>query len=186
MAYGRTAYESHNVSTDYALLDITVRLDTAKWSKRKKNIITKMITTGVLDAGMKTVFTTADIMRSHNIPWRSQRGWADKDVWDTQKVCIKSEKLSDLTAAIVAGIKIRAANRQVTTWTEDCFVRRTEGDQDFNDWVADIIPIRRGFPLEDYVHEDTPESIAAKEALCKKIVNGEVVTATYTPEQEAA
>ena len=186
MAYGRTAYDSHNVSTDYALLDITVRLNTNKWSKRKKNIVTKMISTGILDKGLKTVCTTADIMKSYNIPYISRRGWGDGMCHDVEKATIKPEMLSDLEAVIVAGIKIRRANGQKTTWTEDCFVRRREGNRDFNDWVVDIIPIRKDFPLDDYVHEDTPESIAAKEALCKQIVNGGVVTATYIPEQEAA
>jgi hypothetical protein len=36
------------------------------------------------------------------------------------------------------------------------------------------------------LHEDTPEDIAAKEALCKQIVDGGIITATYTPQQEAA
>ena len=55
-----------------------------------------------------------------------------------------------------------------------------------NQWVEDIIPVRKDFPLDDYLHEDTPEAIAAKEALCKQIVDGGIITATYTPQQEAA
>ena len=192
MAHGQTAYDSHNVSTDYALLDITVRLDTAKWSKRKKNIVTGMITTGILDKGLKTVCTTADIMKSYNIPYKSRRGWGDGVSHDVDKATIKPEVLSDLEAVIVAGIKIRRANGHQVTWTENVWERnRTDNSTSMprslhGNYLENIIPVRKGFPLDDYLHEDTPEAIAAKEELCKQIVNGEIITATYTPEQEAA
>jgi len=186
MAHGQTAYDSHNVATDYALLDITVRLDTNKWSKRKKNIVTGMITTGVLDKGLKTVCTTADIMKSYNIPYKSRRGWGDGLCHDVEKATIKPEMLSDLEAVIVAGIKIRRANRQDVTWTEDVWLRNMTDNPTYGLWVEDIIPVRKDFPIADYLHEDTPESIAAKEALCKQIVDGGIITATYTPQQEAA
>jgi len=186
MAHGQTAYDSHNVATDYALLDITVRLDTNKWSKRKKNIVTGMITTGVLDKGLKTVCTTADIMKSYNIPYKSRRGWGDGLCHDVEKATIKPEMLSDLEAVIVAGIKIRRANRQDVTWTEDVWLRNRTDNPTYGQWVEDIIPVRKDFPIADYLHEDTPEAIAAKEALCKQIVDGGIITATYTPQQEAA
>ena len=186
MAYGRTAYDSHNVSTDNALLDITVRLNTNKWSKRKKNIVTKMITTGILNKGLKTVCTTADIMKSYNIPYKARRGWGDSTCHDVEKATIRPEVLSDLEAVIIAGIKIRRANGQKTTWTEDVWERNRTDNCTYGQWMENIIPVRKDFPLVDYVHEDTPESIAAKEALCKQIVNGGIITATYIPEQEAA
>ena len=186
MAHGQTAYDSHNVSTDYALLDITVRLDTNKWSKRKKNIVTEMITTGILNKGLKTVCTTADIMKSYNIPYKSRRGRGDGLSHEIEKANIKPEMLSDLEAVIVAGLKIRRANKQNITWTEDVWLRNMTDDPTYGLWVEDIIPVRKDFPIADYLHEDTPESIAAKEALCKQIVNGEIITATYTPQQEAA
>ena len=189
MAHGQTAYDSHNVSTDYALLDITVRLNTNKWSKRKKNIVTEMITTGILNKGLKTVCTTADIMKSYNIPYKSRRGRGDGLCHDVEKANIRPEMLSDLEAVIVAGIKIRRANRQDVTWTEDVWLRcNTDKIKNVtaNQWVEDIIPVRKDFPLDDYLHEDTPEAIAAKEALCKQIVDGGIITATYTPQQEAA
>ena len=192
MAHGQTAYDSHNVSTDNALLDITVRLDTNKWSKRKKNIVTEMITTGILNKGLKTVCTTADIMKSYNIPYKSRRRWGDGVSHDVDKATIKPEMLSDLEAVIVAGIKIRRANRQDVTWTEEVWLRYMTADttngstSTYGQWVEGIIPVRKDFPLDDYVHEDTPESIAAKEALCKQIVKGEIITATYIPQQEAA
>ena len=186
MAHGQTAYDSHNVSTDSALVDITVRLDTNKWSKRKKNIVTEMITTGILNKGLKTVCTTADIMKSYNIPYKSRRQWGDGMCHDVDKATIKPEMLSDLEAVIVAGIKIRRANRQDVTWTETVWLRERTEDITYGQWVNDIIPVRKDFPIADYLHEDTPESIAAKEALCKQIVNGEIITATYIPQQEAA
>jgi len=186
MAHGQTAYDSHNVSTDNALVDITVRLNTAKWSKRKKNIVTGMITTGVLNKGLKTVCTTADIMKSYNIPYKSRRGWGDGLCHDVEKTTIKPEVLSDLEAVVVAGIKIRRANGQQVTWTEDVWEKHRTSGIKYRQWVENIIPVRKDFPLSDYLHEDTPESLAAKEALCKQIVNGEIITATYTPEQEAA
>lgn len=186
MAHGQTAYASHNVSTDYALLDITVRLDTNKWSKRKKNIVTEMITTGFLNKGLKTVCTTADIMKSYNIPYKSCRRWGDGVSHDVDKATIKPEMLSDLEAVIIAGIKIRRANGQDVTWTEDVWERHMTDDYPYGRWLDGIIPVRKDFPLDDYLHEDTPETIAAKEALCKQIVNGGIITATYTPQQEAA
>ena len=186
MAHGQTAYDSHNVSTDNALLDITVRLDTNKWSKRKKNIVTEMITTGILDKGLKTVCTTADIMKSYNIPYKSRRGGGDTLCHDVEKAVIRPEVLSDLEAVIVAGLKIRRANKQNITWTEEVWLRYMTGGSNYAQWVEGIIPVRKDFPLSDYLPEDTPESIAAKEALCKQIVNGEIITATYIPQQEAA
>jgi len=186
MASGRMAYDSHNVSTDNALLDITVRLNTNKWSKRKKNIVTGMITTGILDKGFKTVCTTADIMKSYNIPYKSRRGWGDGLCFDVEKATIRPEMLSDLEAVTIAGIKIRRANGQKTTWTEDVWERNKTDDTTYLHWMEDVIPVRKDFPISDYLHEDTPESTAAKEALCKQIVNGGIITATYIPEQEAA
>ena len=188
MAHGQTAYDSHNVSTDSALLDITVRLDTAKWSKRKKNIVTEMITTGILNKGRKTVCTTADIMKSYNIPYKSRRGYGDGVSHDVDKATIKPEMLSDLEAVIVAGLKIRRANGQQITWTEGIWLQCKTGDITTvrGQWTEKIIPVRKDFPLDDYLHEDTPEDIAAKEALCKQIVDGGIITATYTPQQEAA
>ena len=186
MAHGQTAYDSHNVSTDSALVDITVRLDTNKWSKRKKNIVTEMITTGILNKGLKTVCTTADIMKSYNIPYKSRRRWGDGVCHDVDKATIKPEVLSDLEAVVVAGIKIRRANRQQLTWTEEVWERNRTGDINYGQWTENIIPVRKDFPITDYLHEDTPESIAAKEALCKQIVDGEIITATYIPQQEAA
>lgn len=186
MAHGQTAYDSHNVSTDNALLDITVRLDTNKWSKRKKNIVTEMITTGILNKGLKTVCTTADIMKSYNIPYKSRRRWGDGVSHDVDKATIRPEVLSDLEAVIVAGIKIRRANGQDVTWTEDVWLKYMTGGINYGRWVEGIIPVRKDFPLDDYLHEDTPEAIAAKEALCKQIVKGEIITATYIPQQEAA
>ena len=53
MAFGRTVWDSHNTATDAAMVDITVRLDTSRWSTRKKNIVNRMIMSGVLDAGFK-------------------------------------------------------------------------------------------------------------------------------------
>jgi hypothetical protein len=185
MAHGQTAYDSHNVSTDNALVDITVRLNTAKWSKRKKNIVTEMITTGILNKGLKTVCTTADIMKSYNIPYKSRRGWGDGLCHDVEKATIRPEMLSDLEAVIVAGIKIRRANNQQITYTEDVW-ERNKTNSTYGSWLENIIPVRKDFPLDDYMHEDTPESLAAKEALCKQIVDGGIITATYTPEQEAA
>lgn len=186
MAHGQTAYDSHNVSTDNALVDITVRLNTAKWSKRKKNIVTGMITTGILNKGLKTVCTTADIMKSYNIPYKSRRRWGDGMSHDVEKTTIKPEVLSDLEAVVVAGIKIRRANGQQVTWTEDVWDRNRTGDISYARWTDKIIPVRKDFPLDDYLREDTPEAIAAKEALCKQIVDGGIITATYAPQQEAA
>ena len=186
MAHGQTAYDSHNVSTDSALVDITVRLNTAKWSKRKKNIVTGMITTGILDKGWKTVCTTADIMRSYSIPYKSRRGGGGGLCHDLDKLTIKPEMLSDLEAVTIAGIKIRRANGHQVTWTEDVWERNKTGNSTYGSWLENIIPVRTDFPLDDYMHEDTPESLAAKEALCKQIVDGGIITATYTPQQEAA
>ena len=81
---------------------------------------------------------------------------------------------------------MRHANDHQVTWTENVWERNRTDNSTYGSWLENIIPVRKDFPLDDYMHEDTPESLAAKEALSKQIVDGGIITATYAPQQEAA
>ena len=179
MAYGDIAYKSHNTSTDPALIDITVRLDPSKWSKRKKNIITRCIMSGILHAGYKTVSLVADIMEANDIPYRTRRMWSyGSNSLQIEEKTIKPERLNDLKAIITAQLKIRRASDDYSlTYDERQFLSDTNG----HSFWSTMIPFPKNMNLEEWLREDTESDTKAKEALCEMIWNNETITAIYQP-----
>lgn len=195
MAFGNTAYKSHNTATDAAMVDITVRLDTSRWSTRKKNIITRMIMSGVLSAGYKTSAVVADIMDSYGIPYRFRRNYdyGQPEYRSVENTYLKPEKIDDLKAVAVASLKIRRSTGDCLGFYDQQWLDFAEGIEDSRSWgyrhaehYASYTPVHRDFPLEPYLVEDNGCFDDAKKQLCEQIVNGETIQANYSPRKEAA
>lgn len=195
MAFGNTAYESHTTATDAAMLDITVRLDTSRWSTRKKNLVTRMITSGILDAGYKTCMVVSDIMESYGIPYRFRRNYeyGQPEYRAVENTCLKPEKLDDLKAVVVASLKIRRSTGDGLGYHDQQWLDFAEGVEDSRSWgyrhaehFSSYTPVHRNFPLEQYLVEDNGRFDDAKKQLCEQIANGEIIQAKYSSHKEAA
>ena len=195
MAFGNTAYESHNTATDAAMVDITVRLDTSRWSTRKKNLVTRMIMSGVLDAGYKTCMVVSDIMDSYGIPQRFRRNYdyGTPEYKSVENTYLKPEKIDDLKAVAVASLKIRRSTGCGLGYYDQQWLDFAEGIEDSRSWgyrhaeyFTSYTPVHRNFPLEQYIVEDNGRFDDVKKALCEQIANGEIIQAKYSPHKEAA
>ena len=194
MAHGRLAYESHNCSTDPALVDITVRLDPAKWSTRKKNIITRCIKSGFVEAGFKTVALVCDIMEANGIAYKHRRQYSYYNRQESvviEEVTVKPERLDELKAVVTAALKLKRAttDNQNTygrsgglMYEERMFLAAIDGEQTNQFWDdRKVIPVPKHIPLDEYLVEDKPSDIEAKEALCQMIWDNKYITAIYQP-----
>lgn len=197
MTFGRTARESHTTATDAAMLDITVRLDTSRWSTRKKNLVTRMIMSGVLDAGYKTCMVVSDIMESYGIPYRFRRNYdyGQPEYRAVENKYLKPEKLDDLKAVAVASLKIRRSTDGGLGYYDQQWLDFAEGAEDSRRGYRPVLnaehftsytPVHRNFPLEQYIVEDNGRFDDAKKQLCEQIANGEIIQAKYSPHKEAA
>jgi len=183
MAHGHVAYNSHKTSTDAAMVDITVRLDTGQWSNRKKNIVTRCIDTVILDCGYKTADMVGDIMEANDIPVRYRRMY----VYDSErhnylvvsKDTIDPLKLDDLTAIVAARCKINASNSNAG-FEEQQFINSLEGTNK-SYWMAERMPFYKDMQLEDWIHPEDEAQREKKHDLVSRIRGNQIITAIYKP-----
>lgn len=184
MAHGDIAYQSHRTSTDAAMIDITVRLQTSQWSSRKKNIVLNCIDTGLITCGLKTADMIADVMDAYDIPVRFKRTWSydgDKNYIIVHDEHIKPEKLTELKAIVAARCKMNQVNDRAG-YDEHHFLRTVERPEDYaRHWSASRIPFYKDMTLDDWAVEDDDASRSRKNALMQSIRDGEIITATYKP-----
>lgn len=186
MAYGDIAYESHNSSTDPAMVSIAVSLDTSIWSRRKRQIVTRCITTGILNAGERTCNVVADLMASHGIHYASRRGWGDADSVHIRIDSIKPDMFSDLKAVVDGRLKIKRATGIPLGYQEknylDSIERRAGGGKEYpSGYFDDSILVHNSIPLNEYLIDDGVYQRGLKAKLCAAINAGEIVECIYTP-----
>lgn len=185
MAHGNVAYQSHRTSTDAAMVDITVRINTNKWSSRKKNIVMNCIDTGLITCGLKTADMIYDVMEAYDIPVRFKRTWSydgDKNYIIVHDDNIKPERLSELKAIVAARCKMNYVNDRAG-YDEHQFLRVVEDPERWGThWMAGRIPFYNDMNLNDWAVEDDDASRSRKNKLIEMIRYGQIITATYKPE----
>ena len=67
-------------------------------------------------------------------------------------------------------------------YEESQFLAAIDGERTVRFWdERKVIPVPKHIPLDEYLVEDTPSDIEAKEALCQMIWDNKYITAIYQP-----
>ena len=185
MAHGDIANRSHRSSTDPAMVQISVSLDTSIWTKRKRKIATRCITSGILDAGQRTCEVIEDIMLSHHIGWRASSHYCESSSVRVPPNAVDPDRLSDLLAVVMARLKIIRASDLPLQYNERQYLKYAEGESrhTYNNFGDGDILVHKSVPLMDFLKPDYPHVVREKAALCDRITNGEIITCNYSPLQ---
>ena len=176
------AREVYDITKDQAVSNVTVDIDTSRWSTRKKNIIVKAIDKGVANCGYDTGWFIKKLLSTYGLNTHQLHYW--NSYLDVN--LIKPEKLEEVKAYGVAMIKMRANQGgenswRNTSWAEDRFLR----DVDEGLHIKDI-PIPSTFNqsdkekfIKDYLkHQDEQEQVL-RNSLIDKVRAGETLSVSF-------
>jgi len=181
------------MARDPAVSQITLTLDPARWSKRKKNILIESLRSGVAACGMASARLVSDLTRAMG----SETIRLDKWNQSIPAYTVRPEKLGDLIAYTCAWIKIRQASGNeppsgslaVTSnalpiysyYATVRFMRQVE-----ETGSADDIPLPNGLTpdeqrafIKEYVCEPSEQETAAREMIISMIENNQPINVTY-------
>lgn len=188
MAHGGVASYSHRTATDPAMVQISVSLDTSIWTKRKRKIVTRCITSGILDAGARTIDVIADIMATYGIGYRATGVHGDRQSVVVPHSSVDPDRLTDLLAVVMARLKIKRATGSALNYSERNYLdeaeRMAEGAKARGySFFEDQVLVHKSVPLMDFMPPDYPHVVEEKAALCALITNGEIISCNYQPHE---
>ena len=181
----------NGVGRDKAVTLITVTIDPALWSGRKKNIIVRAIQGGIASCGRETIRLVQAMVGTYcgdELPavssWRGS----------VALKYVKPDKREELTAYTAAWVRLKAANHKPRpqrqhryygvddglTWGERHFL------DDLGKYGQQDIPLPsnlshkgRGEFISTYLIEPSAEQTTRRKALLGKIINNEPLTFSF-------